>query len=55
MQTLLILQGPPASGKSTWAKEFVKNNPWYIRVCRDDLRRMRGTYWIPGQEDMITA
>ena len=26
MSKLIVLQGPPCSGKSTWAKEYVKNN-----------------------------
>ena len=47
--------GIPCSGKSTWAKKFVLDNPDYVRVCRDDLRKMRGKYWLPEQEDMITA
>lgn len=54
MQKVIFTRGLPGSGKSTWAKEFVKKNPDTIRVCRDDLRRMRGTYWLPKQEDLIT-
>ena len=54
MQKLIVCQGIPSSGKSTWAKKFVLENPNYVRVNRDDLRRMRGTYWLPSQEDMIT-
>jgi predicted kinase len=26
MAKILVLQGVPASGKTTWAKEFVKEN-----------------------------
>lgn len=38
MKTLKILIGMSASGKSTWAKEFVsKNDKWCI-VSRDDFR-----------------
>jgi len=37
---ILILVGPPAAGKSTWAKEFIRKNPKYIRVGRDDFRFM---------------
>lgn len=37
---VIILVGVPASGKSTWAKAFVKENPNYIRVNRDDFRFM---------------
>jgi len=51
---ILILKGLPASGKSTWSKEYVKENKNWVRVNRDDLRNMRGEYWIPKQEDMIT-
>lgn len=53
-QKVIILQGIPASGKSTWAKSFCKNNKNYVRVNRDDLRNMRGEYWIPEQEGLIT-
>jgi len=54
---LIFTVGLPASGKSTWSKEFVKqwnNRDKWIRVCRDDLRLMRGEYWIPDQEKLIT-
>lgn len=54
MQTILVLKGLPASGKSTYAKEFVKNNDNYIRVNRDDLRHMCGEYWVPKREPLIT-
>lgn len=50
---ILILKGLPASGKSTWAKQYcIKNKNW-VRVNRDDLRHMRGDYWIPKQEKLI--
>jgi predicted kinase len=37
---IMILVGIPASGKSTWAKDFVNQNPNWIRVSRDDYRLM---------------
>ena len=39
---ILLTVGIPASGKSTWARNYVRENPDTIRVCRDDLRLMIG-------------
>jgi predicted kinase len=50
---LLILQGIPASGKSTWSRNFIKGKTDWFRVCRDDIRNMRGDYWIQEQERLI--
>lgn len=33
-----ILSGIPASGKSTWAKNYILNNRNTVRINRDDLR-----------------
>lgn len=38
MSNVIICVGISGSGKSTWAKEFVKNNHNYLRVNRDDIR-----------------
>lgn len=40
MSKVIILRGLPASGKSTWAKEFVRNNDGWIVVNKDQLRDM---------------
>jgi predicted kinase len=40
MQHLIILRGLPASGKSTWAREQVRNHANWKRVNKDDLRDM---------------
>jgi len=50
MQHILILIGISGSGKSTFAKQFVQDNPTYLRLNRDDLRRSivpvpLGEYW----------
>lgn len=37
---ILINIGIPASGKTTWSKEFVKQNENWTRVSRDDFREM---------------
>lgn len=54
MSKIIVLQGVPASGKSTWAREFVKGKEDWIIVSRDSIRESRGNYWIPSQEDFIT-
>lgn len=39
MINILILKGIPGSGKSTWAKSFIAENPLnYLRINNDDLR-----------------
>ena len=50
MQHILILIGISGSGKSTVARQFVQENPTYLRLNRDDLRRTLipmplGDYW----------
>jgi len=52
---IIFTVGLPASGKSTWAKEYCTTNIDFVRVSRDDLRNMRGKYWIPKDEKLITA
>lgn len=54
MAKIIVLQGPPASGKSTWAREFIKGKIDWVIVNRDSIREGRGDYWIPSQEDYIT-
>lgn len=49
---LIATVGGVASGKTTWANEFVKNNPNYRKVERDDLRVMLfGTRWTGNNTD----
>lgn len=54
MSKILVLQGVPASGKSTWAKEFVKNKKDWVIVSRDSIRESTGNYWVPSREDYIS-
>ena len=54
MNKLIILQGCPAAGKSTWAREFVKGKKDWVIVNRDSIREGRGDYWIPEQEKFIS-
>ena len=56
MTKIILLRGLPASGKSTWAKEFVRFNPNTVRVSRDDLRAQMypGIDYRAIDEDLIT-
>lgn len=54
MPKLTVLRGIPASGKSTWAVKYAKENPLTtVVVNRDALRNMCGTYWVAQREPLI--
>ena len=49
---LIICRGIQGSGKSTFAKEWVKEDPkTRIRFNWDDMRNMMGEYWVPEREN----
>ena len=51
---IIILQGLPASGKSTWAKEYVKTNPNTKRINKDLLRKMLDfSKWSKANEKTV--
>lgn len=51
MCELIICRGIPASGKSTWSKQWVSEDPTCrIRYNWDDLRNMMGPYWVKERE-----
>lgn len=37
-QKLILCQGLPASGKSTWSKQYCIDNQNYLRINKDDIR-----------------
>ena len=37
---VIILVGPPGTGKSTWARNFMSKHENYVRVNRDEFRSM---------------
>ena len=45
---LLILIGAPGSGKSTFARYFLRTEENWMRLCRDDLRTMNFADTLPG-------
>lgn len=56
MNKLIICRGLPASGKSTWAKEWVMRDPEHrVRINQDDIRLMLGKYWVPAREPIVST
>lgn len=53
MAKMLVLKGCPAAGKSTFAREFIKDKKDWIIVNRDSIRRMFGEYWEPAREALV--
>lgn len=54
MNKLIICRGIPASGKSTWAKQWVLEDPEHrVRINQDDIRLMLGKYWVPSREELV--
>ena len=52
MSKLVIIRGLPGSGKSTWAKAWVNEDPINrVRLNWDDMRNMMGPYWVPEREN----
>lgn len=56
MKKMIVLQGPPACGKSTKAKELLNQYgvDKAVIVCRDSIRESCGEYWVPSREDYIS-
>ena len=55
MNKIIICRGIPASGKSTWAKQWVLEDPEHrIRINQDDIRNMLGKYWVPSRENLVS-
>lgn len=56
MSKIILCRGIPASGKSTWAKQWVLEDPEHrVRFNNDDIRNMLGKYWVPNREHIVKA
>lgn len=55
MGKVIILQGLPGSGKSTWAKTQCANDNRVKRINKDDLRNMLGGDHSRGLENLVKA
>ena len=54
IRKVLVLRGLQGSGKTTFAKQWVNENPEHrVRFNRDDIRNMLGKYWVPSREPLI--
>ena len=53
MSKVIICQGIQGSGKSTWALDYVTEEPTKrVRVNRDSIRKMFGKYWVLEREEL---
>lgn len=50
---VIFLKGLPASGKSTWAREFVTKHQHFIRINKDDLRAMFTSDFSKPKEGIV--
>lgn len=55
MPKIILTRGIQGSGKSTWAKKWVEEDPIQrVRWNNDDFRRMLGPYWAPEREHLVS-
>lgn len=50
---LIMTKGLIASGKSTWSKQYIKENPDFIIVCKDDIREELNLPWSKEVEKTV--
>lgn len=56
MAKIILCRGIQGSGKTTWAKQWVLEDPEHrVRFNNDDIRNMLGKYWVPSREPIVTT
>lgn len=54
MAKIILCRGIQGSGKTTWAKQWVLEDPEHrVRFNNDDIRNMLGKYQVPSREDLV--
>ncbi len=53
MGKIIILRGLPASGKTTYAKNYIASHSNTFRINRDDIRAMLGCKWSREVENIV--
>lgn len=54
MTFIIHFKDGQGSGKTTWAKQWVLEDPEHrVRFNNDDIRNMLGKYWVPSREDLV--
>ena len=52
---LILCRGIQGSGKTTWARQWVEEDPENrVRINNDDIRNMLGPYWVPSREKIVS-
>lgn len=52
---IILTRGIQGSGKSTWARKWVEEDPEHrIRINNDDIRNMLGVYWVTSRENLVS-
>ena len=53
---LILTRGIQGSGKSTWARAWVNEDPEHrVRINNDDIRNMLGPYWVTSRENLVSS
>ena len=56
MPKIILCRGIQGSGKTTWAKQWVLEDPEHrVRFNNDDIRNMLGKYWVTSREPLVHA